>query len=85
MKGIKLTFLEISIELESSFHTGTMTLKSELDGEPEDQESDLEKDVTYNRSDSDEFQDDQGSNSGNWPNTKQEIEAQVLIRVYLFT
>ena len=58
-----------------------MTLKSELDGEPEDQESDLEKDVTYNRSDSDEFQDDQGSDSDNLPNTKQEFEAPIPIRV----
>ena len=63
-----------------------MTLKSELDGDPEDQESDLEKDVTYNRFDSDECQDDQGSDSDNGQNTKvlstQEFEAPIPRRVY---
>ena len=85
MKGIKLTFLEISSELKSSFLTGTMALKSELDGDPEDKETDLVKDVTYKRSDSDECQDDQGSDSDNGPNTKisskQEYEAPTPIRV----
>ena len=47
MKGIKLTFQERSSELKSSFLTGTMELKSELDGDPEDKESDLVKDVTF--------------------------------------
>ena len=85
MKGIKLTFLERSSELKSSFRTGTMTLKSELDGDPEDKESDLVKDVTYKRSDSDECQEDQGSDSDNGPNTKisskQEYEVPTPIRV----
>ena len=84
MRGIKPTFLEIISELESSFCKGTMTLKSELDGDPEDHESDLVKDVTNNRSDSCECQDDQGSDSDNGPNTKissKQEEAPTPIRV----